>query len=675
MSKRKDQKTFWGIGREERDNSLFFSGKENSISMKSRILVCLLLLFGVQNLWGQTPRKIVDSLLIRVQEPLPPDQLANLYGELGWQYASINLDSAILFGEMALEFAEKSKDPKIIAQAYSDLGSGVLQKGDLEESKKLYLKSLDLREEIQDSLGMAKSYNALGFIHQRKYETDSAIKYFLKALPIFQKSNALLNAAAVLNNLGVIYQNLPDYEKAKQAYEEATAIREQMGDYRSAIGSYNNLGTVYKYLGDYEQAESYFQKAIAKSEELEDPMNQAISYRIYASFLMEKGDIKELEQVAKKGLVVANAVNSQYEVAALEMALGTSLNAQGRFEEAKSYLLASADNFLQQGSEEDALFPYFELISLYAAIGKADSSRYYSNLYQQNLRSKLEKESKEIVAELQTKYDTEKKDREIAEQQLTLRSKNLQLYGSLILALALGLVGYLLYRQQKLKNTQLEQEAELKAALAQIETQNKLHEQRTLISRDLHDNIGAQLTFIISAIENLKFFEPVKEQLLPKFDSIAGFTKQTITELRDTIWAMNSGQVTWESLSGRVQDFLQKARHSSPEIQFGFSLGNELSQTEMLGSAQSIQILRIIQEAVQNAVKYAKPLKIEVSISQSEGEFQVAIQDDGVGFDTTTIRPGNGLYNMNKRAEELGGILEIDSNPGRGTVILLIWGS
>ena len=76
--------------------------------------------------------------------------------------------------------------------------------------------------------------------------------------------------------------------------------------------------------------------------------------------------------------------------------------------------------------------------------------------------------------------------------------------------------------------------------MAKIETQNKLQEQRLRISRDLHDNIGAQLTFIISSIDNLKFgFTDISEKLGSKLSNISSFTQQTIYELRDTIWAMN----------------------------------------------------------------------------------------------------------------------------------------
>ncbi|MFN3999909.1 tetratricopeptide repeat protein [Algoriphagus sp.] len=638
----------------------------------SQILLALFFLIG-KEVFAQNPRTIIDSLLIRVQEKLPAEQLANMYGELGWQYAAINLDSAIYFGHLAVKKAEEAKDPKILAQAYSDLGSGILQKGDLEESKKLYLKSLEIRTEIQDSLGMAKSYNALGFIHQREYETDSAISYFLKALPIFQKAKAQLNEAAVLNNLGVIYQNLPDYQKAMKAYKESIAIRETLGDFRSAIGTYNNLGTIHKYLGEFELAEPYFQKAISISTELGDVMNQAISYRIYAFFLMEKGELDRLEEVARKGLAISRQVNSQYEVAALETALGTALNAQGKFREAKPLLLSAAANFQRQGSNEDVLFPYFELVSVYASLGKPDSSRIYANLYQQTYRSRVEKESKELVADLETKYQTELKDLKIAEQQLQISNQNLLIFGSLILALGLGIVGYLLYNQQKLKNRQLRQEGDLKAALAQIETQNKLQEQRMLISRDLHDNIGAQLTFIISAIENLKYFEPIKEQLTQRYDTIANFTKQTITELRDTIWAMNSGSLTWEELSSRIRDYVRKAGQSASNIVFEYDINDRINPDTTIASATSIQVLRVVQEAVQNAIKYSEADRVEIKIDSTGKEILVNIHDNGKGFQESEITPGNGLYNMRKRAEELRGSLEIQSGAGSGTSILLVW--
>lgn len=637
---------------------------------KGIVLAVGVLFLSWSSLLAQGPRQIVDSLLIRVQEDLGDEELAKMYGELGWQFGAINLDSAIFYGNLAVEKASNVNDPKLLAQSYSDLGSGYLQKGELDEARKVYQKTLDIRREIGDSLGMAKIYNNLGYIYQRKYESDSAILYFLDALPIFEANNDQLNVASIKNNIGVIYQQMPDYEKAIQYYKEAVEIREGLGETKALIGTYNNLGSCYKYLGDFDLSEEYYQKAIATSQNAGDFLNLAVSYRSYAFFLQEKGEMKKLEEISREGLKVAREVNAQYEIAALELNLGIALQSQGKNSEARPLMLSAANGFIEQGSEDDALVAYLEMVPVYASLGMPDSSRYYSNLYQQFLRNKFEKESREITAELETKYQTEIKDSQISEQELEIRNKNILLFGAFGMALILGVVGYLLYNQQKLKNAQLQQEVELKAALAQIETQNKLQEQRMLIARDLHDNIGAQLTFIISSIENLKYFQPIQEQLTRKYESIAGFTRQTITELRDTIWAMNSGEVTWESLTERIQNFLTQAGETSG-ISILFEIESGLNLQKTLPSSQSIQILRIVQEGVQNAVKYAQAKEIKVLLTEKGNHFQVEVKDNGIGFQEATITPGNGLYNMRKRAEELNAKLEIESTPGEGTSILL----
>lgn len=640
--------------------------------MKLRVWSSFLLFLVLSSyVFGQSPRQIVDSLLNSAQQENTDETLAAIYGELGWTYAAINLDSAIYYGQLAVELSEKTGDETLLAQSYSDLGSGYLQKGQLQEASEVYLKSLKIREANRDSLGMAKVYNALGFILQRKYESDSAITYFLKALPIFEKEGALLNAATILNNIGVIYQNMSNYPKAIEFYERASVMRETQKDFRNLIGSYANLGTAYKYLGDFELAEEYFQKAIDLAIREDDPRNLAVSYRMYAFFLQEKGDMSRLEEVAQKGLEAAKAVNALYEEATMEYALGVVENTKKNYKKAKEYLESAAEKFVSQGAEDDVFGPYLELITSFAALGDADSSRYYANLYQSTLRSKEEKAAKELTAELETKYQTALKDSQISEQQLQIRNKNFQLYGSLLMALVLGLVGYLLYKQQKLKNRQLEQEVELKEALAQIETQNKLQEQRLLIARDLHDNIGAQLTFIISSIENLKYFEPIKESLTPRFESIANFTKQTIRELRDTIWAMNSGAVTLEDLVGRVKNFIQQGKQST-DVKLDFVQEEGLDLSKKISSANSIQILRILQEAVQNAVKYADASQIQVIFSFNENQLQFQVIDNGKGFDLEKVKAGNGLGNMQKRADEIEASLSVKSETGRGTEISLL---
>ena len=216
-----------------------------------------------------------------------------------------------------------------------------------------------------------------------------------------------------------------------------------------------------------------------------------------------------------------------------------------------------------------------------------------------------------------------------------------------------------MYKQQRLKNEQIIKENELRQALIKIENQNNLQEQRLAISKDLHDNIGSQLTFIISSLDNLKYFEFTKDKLYSKFDSIGTFTRSTITDLRDTIWAMNKEVITFEDLKSRTTNFIEAAKTSLLGITFEFNYPEDTSEVT-LNSLQGIDVYRIIQEAVNNAVKHANANKIAVDFLLIKNTLEVSITDNGKGFDKELIEAGNGLNSMKKRAQEINADFSIE---------------
>jgi signal transduction histidine kinase len=626
--------------------------------------------------WGslaQSPAYIIDSLKIQLKQVSSQEEKVGIYSELTWFWAMVNLDSALSYGNEALELAQKTGDQSKIAQAYSDLGNAFNQRGEFVEAKNAYKTALTLRTNLADSAGMAGSKSNLASIHQRLFQTDSAMMYYVEALAYYEKTGNDRYVNFVKNNLAVLHEDLRNYPKALELYAEVAEYREKNQMIPDLAMLYNNIGNIYKNTKEFEKSEEYLNRALDNGLKAGDSLVISVTYLNLASMYNAAEKPDQAIDAAQTGIKIAEKVNSRYDQAMMQYALGNSYIKKRDYLKAKVAYQSAIGVLEQLEAKEEVSSIQLRMVPVFAALNMPDSAQYYTDLYIDYRNDLTEEQIEQLTAELQTKYETEKKDQEIAQQQLALRNKNIQLYGSLILALTLAVVGYLLYNQQKLKNRQLQQESELKTALAQLETQNKLQEQRMLISRDLHDNIGAQLTFIISAIENLKYFEPIKEQLTARYDSIANFTKQTITELRDTIWAMNSGQVTWESLAGRIQDYLQKARQSAPNIDFTFEKDAQISGEDTLNSSDSIQLLRIIQEGVQNAVKYAEPVSVKVKIQKEAGITKVQISDDGKGFEESTITPGNGLYNMRKRAEELGAKIQIESTPGLGTHINVTW--
>lgn len=634
-------------------------------------LILLFLTFSTDS-FSQSIFEVLDSLKVELQQSKTPKEEATILSELTWFYVQVSLDTAVMYGEKAIEVANDLNDPVLLSQAYSDLAYAWMEKGELVNARENYQSALDIRYEIGDSSKIYGTITNLGSVYQRDFQSDSAMANYLKALAFFERSGNERNADFIRNNIGVIYLELKNYRKALEILEQVAKYREANEDYYNLATTLNNLGSIHKHLGDDKKSEETYLKALEIYNDIGDAYYTSTTYNNLATLYNSQKRSKLAIEFAEEGLKLAEQAGATYDYVLLLSNLAQSYSDLKEFPKSKQYYLESVAGFKAQNAEEDLMTMYLLMSPVYAALNMPDSSAHYTQEYIALQRKLSEQEILELTSDLETKYQSEKKDKEIAENQLALRTKNIQLFGSLGLAVILAIVGYLLYNQQKLKNRQLQQEVELKAALAQIETQNKLQEQRVLISRDLHDNIGAQLTFIISAIENLKYFDPIKETLSHRYESIADFAKQTITELRDTIWAMNAGQITWEQLASRISNYLQNAEKAS-SIKFDFQVSENLTSEHQLASADGIQVYRILQEGIQNAVKYADPNTISVKVYEQELSLHLEINDDGKGFDESKILPGNGLFNMRKRAEELGGTISIISEKGKGTQIHLIW--
>jgi signal transduction histidine kinase len=381
----------------------------------------------------------------------------------------------------------------------------------------------------------------------------------------------------------------------------------------------------------------------------------------------------------KKSLAIEKVIGDMAGISASYNNIANVRIEEGRLNGTKTYI-DSAMHFAQNSKVAVDIESALDNYSRYYE-AKNDSKtalKYFKDLvvFRDSL---LNIKTNEKIAELEIEYQTEKKEKEIlsqradiAEQNLKLNQKNTQLLGLGVLAVILSLLGYLFYSQQRLKNRQLQKENELKDALIKIETQNRLQEQRLRISRDLHDNIGAQLTFIISSLDNLKYGFQLPDKLSNKLKSISEFTTTTIYELRDTIWAMNKSEITFEDLQSRISNFVDKADIATERIKFEFNSNIANVESFKLTSLQGMNLYRIIQEAINNAIKYSEAKLIRIDFSYNEGQLEIQITDNGHGFALNGTQMGNGIHNMKKRAKEINGEITIDSGKHKGTRIEIL---
>jgi two-component system, sensor histidine kinase LadS len=224
--------------------------------------------------------------------------------------------------------------------------------------------------------------------------------------------------------------------------------------------------------------------------------------------------------------------------------------------------------------------------------------------------------------------------------------------------------------QTLLKNQQEKRQMEL-------ESQIRLQTERERISRDLHDNVGAQLSYIISNIDHIVETQNKDNNRL---DDVADTAKNAILNLRETIWAINNEQITVEDFYDRFKLYATNQVKNRSDVRLVFN--ENIVHNHTLHPNQALNLYRICQEALTNALKYANAQTLDIFIRANDKPyFQFQLQDDGVGFDLMENTDGTsrdsreggyGLKNMKARAHELGADFRLFSEKGKGTTIDII---
>lgn len=218
------------------------------------------------------------------------------------------------------------------------------------------------------------------------------------------------------------------------------------------------------------------------------------------------------------------------------------------------------------------------------------------------------------------------------------------------------------------------QKTRQKKAIRALEVQHKVQLERERISRDLHDNVGTQLSLISKNIDGA--IDPLQHvsdaERVRKLSAISQTSKEVIFTLRETIWALNKEEISLEELSDKLKGFTQKLFEINATCRLLFT-EDLVDESVVLSPSEAIHLFRICQEAITNSLKYANASLMEISISSFENGYRIIIADNGIGFakDIKKASAHYGLENMKYRAGEIGCEFDIDSKPGEGTRITI----
>jgi signal transduction histidine kinase len=534
-------------------------------------------------------------------------------------------DSALLFYDAAIVLYQKINDAKGLASCYNNKAMIYSNKGWYERAITLYFLALKQFEQLQDELGKGNALNNIAVLYNDFYKKNLGRYYAFNALRVFQKIDDEHGTAAAYTNIALSYDDI-NADSSLYFHLKAAAIKEKNDD-RYGLGiTYNDIGVEYGELGKYDKAFAYLDKAYAIKSTFNDELGIASVLTNKASIFKKMGKTTEQLALLKKAYAIAKKANSNRLLSRITYSLAEGYQKLNQWKDAYQML----DEFT---ATRDTI---------------------------------LNEESQKNIAELEARYQTEKKDLIIQNDQLTIQASEIKIKQSqtqitlLIAVLVTFLVVVSLIAIIR-KERQKSEAIRLRAAQEKAQTQASLEaedRERIRIAKDLHDSAGQQLAAVrlsLSAIDNMT--NPLTSAI-KQLD-------EAITEIRTISHTMMPVALMNNDFKGALHELVQQLSNSNaPKIDAHLH-----NITTSLSAVVQSNLYRVVQECLTNAIKHAQAKHITLQLVSHDNVLVVMIEDDGIGFNPQNKPKGLGLNNIRNRVSVMNGVLLIDS--AKGTTITI----
>ena len=587
------------------------------------------------------------------------------------------LDSAIQFYEKSLEYYRQAGDERGIADVLGNMGMVYESKGDYTRSLDLNLESLRKFEQLNVRNGMANQSLAIGSVYMAMGQFERAIRYDSVALHLYQELGDQYGEAVTLGNLANIYSDQGDLARAKPAYLGAVAVFEKAGSPVGVGRNLCNLGTLYHNEGNYRGALEVLTRARDMLKAADLPYeyryavgNMGVSYWLSYNNFDRRDSAFQLVPGRRSDL--------------LRLSIP---------------LLEESVELCRDAGDLKALQSFSQFLSkAHEAAGNPAKALEYYKIYTATGDSLQSVEAYRAIEQITTEREVELKNKQIELDRLAVAKKrNERVYfligiGLLLLSvlfiyrnyanqkhsnvLLAGLNQRISETNQELatRNTQLSDTLEtLKQTQEQLIESEKHKENaliRSRISQDIHDDISSGLTKISWLAEafmakTAQSQAPADLSLLEKINTYA---RNTVSKLGEIIWASNPVHDNLESLLAYMRKYVANYMEDAPmrwRVEFPDQIPDLPLHPELRRN-----LYLVMKEALHNARKYSQAQEIVVAFHLDANACRLEVRDNGVGMAPGVIQGGgNGLQNMRRRMEAVGGHVEIVSAPGEGTVV------
>jgi len=564
------------------------------------------------------------------QKNIPLHQKAEI-NKVYYYLNKSNADSGLSVSEKNIRSLLKSKgNDSLLAQYFSAAGLSLMRLNRQKDAMEKFFNALKTSEQVGDKFTMAKAQHNIGWAYMELNQYTEAITHFTSAIQIVERNKIPFKMAVSYANIASCYGALNKYDSVYKYAAEGIKLAHEQNNYQTEANGWNIMGTAYTSEKKYLQALACFLKAKPIRAKIGDQFFIVSDLAVLSELYAMMNKTAEGLQTGKEALAIAKKENLQSKLPMIYKAIALNYEKSGNY-------AAAAELYKQVNVLKDSMY---------------------------------ENASAEAVVEMKTKYETEKKERIIQEQQFNLKKKNYFIITISVLVLLGALLVWLFYNRNKLKQETKLQAAVLTqqqiAAAAILEAEEN---ERQRIAKDLHDGVGQIMSAAkmnLSSFENDLQFKDEDQKL--SFERIISLVDEGCKEVRSVSHQMMPNVLLKSGLGKAVAEFLDKIDQKVLKV----NLHTE-GLNEHIEATTEIVLYRVLQESVNNVIKHSGASELDLSLIKDADGISATIEDNGKGFDSKNLseKAGIGLKNMKARVEYLKGTIDFDSSPGRGTLVAI----
>jgi len=447
--------------------------------MKQKIFIIFILniTLSVSNVVIAQYQNRIDSLE-QVLIPLKQDtNRVKILLELGRIYKNVKPDSALYYLNNAINLSKKISSKNYTAECLNTVGIAYAKLGRYKKAILSWEEAIVMYKEIDNLHGEAGALGNLGVVYRNQGNYDKALEYYQKALKINESIGNKQYIAINLGNIGIVYRNQKNYDKAIEYYQKALKMSKDLNDERSIARNIGNIGIIYNKKGNYDKSLEYYLRALKIYKDLGDKSGIAVNLGNIGIAYSGLKDYNKAIDYYQQSLKINKEVGDKDGI------INNYLNISNLNNKLKQYNIAIsyADKALEMAKEIGALrlqkFSYLYLSDAYKGLKNYPKVLEYKDLLIQVNDSMFSTEKTKAIADMQTRYESEKKEqqiklqeaeiekgkqqvaKEIAEKEKKQTQRNMFIV-AFVLMLVLALFIFKSYREKKKANKLLAKQKE-----------------------------------------------------------------------------------------------------------------------------------------------------------------------------------------------------------------------